>query len=139
MQQNVIIKLRCVKHKTICPKNTDFHGSRYFYNMLNLNPNCESVSMVAVITQQKRNTCVINILGPYNTIHKDQAMTDKVWEVEVQLYSYLTWALDGGGWSTSRPGRFTPCKGPRSPLQRRLCGHQIRSKTLWILFPLEFV
>jgi len=32
-------------------------------------------------------------------------------------YSYtlsLTWALDGGGWSTPRPGRFTPGKDPVS-------------------------
>jgi hypothetical protein len=24
----------------------------------------------------------------------------------------LNWALDGGGWSTPRPGRFTPRKDP---------------------------
>ena len=31
----------------------------------------------------------------------------------VYMYSstvYLTWGLDGGGWSMSRPGRFTPAK-----------------------------
>jgi hypothetical protein len=36
----------------------------------------------------------------------------------------LTLALDGGGWSTPRPGRFTPQKEPRYPLYRRLGGHQ---------------
>jgi hypothetical protein len=37
------------------------------------------------------------------------------WEVEVQLHS-LTSALDGGEWSASRPGRFTPReKAPDTP------------------------
>ena len=31
----------------------------------------------------------------------------KQWEVEEQLYSFLTSAMYGGEWSTSRPGRFT--------------------------------
>jgi len=30
------------------------------------------------------------------------------WGVELQLKVFLTWALDGGGWSASRPGRFIP-------------------------------
>jgi hypothetical protein len=30
--------------------------------------------------------------------------------VQVQLHSFLTLALDGGEWSTSRLGRFTPRK-----------------------------
>jgi hypothetical protein len=30
------------------------------------------------------------------------------WGVEVQLHAFLTSALDGGEWSASRPGRFTP-------------------------------
>ena len=34
----------------------------------------------------------------------------------------LTSALDGGGWLTSSPGRFTPGKGTRYPLYRRLGG-----------------
>jgi hypothetical protein len=33
--------------------------------------------------------------------------------VEVQLHAFLTSALDGGEWSTSRPDRFTP--GERAP------------------------
>ena len=32
--------------------------------------------------------------------------------VDVYLYSSSTSALDGGGWSTPRPGRFTPGKEP---------------------------
>jgi hypothetical protein len=39
----------------------------------------------------------------------------------------LTLALDEGGWSTSRPGRFTPGKETRYPLYRRLGGPQGRS------------
>ena len=32
--------------------------------------------------------------------------------VEVELYSFMASALDGGGWSASRLGRFTPGKEP---------------------------
>jgi hypothetical protein len=41
--------------------------------------------------------------------------------VEVQLYSFLTWALDGG-WLTPRLGRLTSGKEPRYPLYMRLGG-----------------
>jgi hypothetical protein len=30
------------------------------------------------------------------------------WGVEVYVYAFLTSALDGGEWSASRSGRFTP-------------------------------
>ena len=36
----------------------------------------------------------------------------------------LTSALDGGGWSMHRPGRFTPGKETRYPIYRRLGGFQ---------------
>jgi hypothetical protein len=38
--------------------------------------------------------------------------------VEVQLHAFLTSALDGGEWSASRPGHFTPKERafPRYPL-----------------------
>ena len=39
----------------------------------------------------------------------------------------LTSALDGGGWLTPRPGRFTPGKDTRYPLYRRMGGPQGRS------------
>ena len=39
----------------------------------------------------------------------------------------LTSALDEGGWSTPRLGRFTPGKETRYPLYRRLVGPQGRS------------
>ena len=39
----------------------------------------------------------------------------------------LTLALDGGGCSEPRPGRFTPGKESRCPLHRRLGGPQGRS------------
>jgi hypothetical protein len=43
-------------------------------------------------------------------------------------YSFLTSALDGGEWSTSRPGRdLTRGKDPRYPLYRRVGGSQSRS------------
>jgi hypothetical protein len=33
-------------------------------------------------------------------------------EVELELYSFSTAALGGGGWSAPRPGRITPGKDP---------------------------
>jgi hypothetical protein len=49
------------------------------------------------------------------------------WWMEVQLYKFLTWALDGGELSDSRPSRFIP--GGQTPvlLIRRLAGPQSRS------------
>jgi hypothetical protein len=47
--------------------------------------------------------------------------------IEVQLHSFLTSALDGGEWSTSRLGRFTPGKECQYPSSRRLGGSQGRS------------
>jgi len=34
-------------------------------------------------------------------------------EVEVQHQAFLTSSLQGGEWSASRPGRFTPREGAR--------------------------
>jgi len=47
--------------------------------------------------------------------------------VEVQLYSFLTTALEGGEGSASRPGRSLPPGKTRYPLYRRLGGPQGRS------------
>jgi hypothetical protein len=47
--------------------------------------------------------------------------------VDVWYSSSLTSALDGGGWSTLRSGRFTPRKETRYPLYRRLGGSQVWS------------
>jgi hypothetical protein len=47
---------------------------------------------------------------------------------EVQLHAILTSAPDGGEWSASLLGRFTPReKDRRYPLDRRLGGPQSRS------------
>jgi hypothetical protein len=37
---------------------------------------------------------------------------------DVQINIFLTWALDGGEWSVSRPCRFTP--GERTPGTHRI-------------------
>jgi hypothetical protein len=51
-------------------------------------------------------------------------------ERRYSAYSFLTWALDVGEWSTSRPGRILPRgKDPLYPLYRRLGGPQSRSGT----------
>jgi len=46
----------------------------------------------------------------------------------------LTSALDGGGWSTSRPGRFTPGKETRYPLYRGMGGYQVRPRISYPTF-----
>ena len=51
--------------------------------------------------------------------------------MKAQWYSRtlpLISALDVGGWSTPRPGRFTPGKDTRYPSYRRLRGSQGRSE-----------
>jgi hypothetical protein len=53
-------------------------------------------------------------------------------------YSFIlsfTSTLGGGGWSTSRPGRFTPGKETRYPLHRRLGGPQNMSGGLRKISP----
>ena len=44
--------------------------------------------------------------------------------VEVQLYSFMTTAVEGGEGPASRPGRSLPPGKTRYPLYRRLCGSQ---------------
>jgi hypothetical protein len=41
-------------------------------------------------------------------------------EVEVQLHSFITSALDGDEWSTSGHGRFTAYKEPRYTMNMKL-------------------
>jgi hypothetical protein len=47
----------------------------------------------------------------------------------------LTSALHNGGWSTPRPGHFTPGKENRYPLYRRLSGPQDLSGSLLKISP----
>jgi len=42
------------------------------------------------------------------------------WGMEVLRHPFLTSGLEGGEWSTSRPGRFTP--GEKSPGTHRIGG-----------------
>ena len=56
-------------------------------------------------------------------------VTGLVWPrgwAEVQLYSSMTAALEGGEWSAARPGRTLPPGKTRYPLYRRLRGPQGR-------------
>ena len=48
--------------------------------------------------------------------------------VEVQLYSSMTAALEGGEWSAARPGRTLPPGMTRCPIYRRLSKPQSRSR-----------
>jgi hypothetical protein len=52
----------------------------------------------------------------------------KVVPVDVEIHIFLTWALVGGEWSASCPGRFKPGeRAPGYPLDRRLSGLKSRS------------
>ena len=53
-----------------------------------------------------------------NSILEQATKAQKGGGVEVELKG-LTSALDGGGLSTPRPGRFTPRKESRYPLQNK--------------------
>ena len=56
----------------------------------------------------------VKVTSPLNRPHTSRR------GAQVQLYSSP--ALDEGGWSVTRPGRFTSGKETRYPLYRRLCG-----------------
>ena len=55
--------------------------------------------------------------------------------LEMYFHSSLTWELDGGGWSTSRPGCFVPMKESWYSLNRNFCGPQEKRK---IFAPAEY-
>jgi hypothetical protein len=48
----------------------------------------------------------------------------------IALLFLVTSALEGGGWSTPRPGRFTPGKVTRYPLYRRLV--TLQGRFAWV-------
>jgi len=47
--------------------------------------------------------------------------------LEMSLHSFLTWTLDGGGWSNSRTGRLFPAKESWYSFNRKFCRLQTRS------------
>ena len=49
---------------------------------------------------------------------------------ELQIHSFSKSALDGGRWSTSGAGRFTPKRKHRYALNRRMGGPHSRSERL---------
>jgi hypothetical protein len=51
--------------------------------------------------------------------------------VEVWVYSFLTLALDGGGWSVLCPYHFTPGTEPKYTLYKRLEGPKNWSGWVW--------
>ena len=69
---------------------------------------------------------------------KSDPVTGPVWPrrwVEVQLYSSMTAALEGGEWSAALPGRNLPPGKTQSPFYRRPVGPQGRSGRAEILVP----
>jgi hypothetical protein len=77
--------------------------------------------------------CLVNNVLKYNTelIFSLSALWRRIGEAEVCLHSLWTLALVGGGWSTLQPGRSTPGKELRYPLNKRLGGPQIQSGPFW--------
>jgi len=47
--------------------------------------------------------------------------------IKIWVYSFFNLATRWGGWSTTRPGRFTPGKETRYPLYMRVGGRKGRS------------
>jgi hypothetical protein len=62
----------------------------------------ESAAAPAVLTEVKGKVVPVLLT--------EHHATKAYWGVEVSLHAFLTSALDGGEWSVSRPGRFTPGK-----------------------------
>jgi len=56
-------------------------------------------------------------------------------EAELQFYPFASPALEGGGWSAPRPGRFTPWKDTQYPLYGRLGGPRRRTRRAGIQSP----
>jgi rRNA maturation protein Nop10 len=74
--------------------------------------------------------CLLIIISSTKAKGKIHPRTGHKGPERYQRYNYtlsLTSALDGGGWSTPRPGRLTPGKETRYALYRRLGGPQGRS------------
>ena len=67
----------------------------------------------------------------YIYIEKYSSLYNLPWRpwrgTEMQLYSFFNLGTWWGGWSTPRPGRFTPRKQTLFPLDRKLGGPQSRS------------
>jgi hypothetical protein len=55
------------------------------------------------------------------------------WRAKVQLHAFLTFTLDGGEWSDSRPGRFIPTK-PSVSSEREAIWSPKTLRTLIFLF-----
>jgi hypothetical protein len=67
-------------------------------------------------------------------VHHRTGHKDPEGEERCSYILYLTSALDRGGWSTPRPGRFTPGK-TLYPMYRRMVGPQSRSGHVRKIFP----
>jgi hypothetical protein len=59
--------------------------------------------------------------------------------VEVEIYTFMTTAVEGGERSESRPGRSLPLGKTRYPLYRRLAGPQGRSGQVRKISPLNAI
>ena len=65
--------------------------------------------------------------GIQGRVHPEQAKKEQRYSFSISFTS----ALDGGGWSTPRPGRFIPRKETHSPYYRTMDEPQGRSRRVW--------
>ena len=94
-----------------CPSlRLDLQQSSLLFTKQQPNNNCSSLLIVCKVQALRLCTCRAARRG-----------------VEVQFYSFLTTALEGGEGSASRSGRSLPPGKTRYPLYRRLGGPQGRS------------
>ena len=99
----------------------------YFVNCDLINNNKTTVvklgtCIVNVLSQGHVKYYIVNVLMVKRKFHHEGPKGEK----RHNLSPSLTSAVDGGGWSAPRPGRFTPRKDNRYPLYRRLGGSHSR-------------
>ena len=97
-------KIRSIQHLLLNNKGPTFAVDTSIQNVLKKNVNC-------TLIQALRLCKAVRPMGG----------------VEVQLYPFMTMALEGGERSASRPGRSLPAGKSRYPLYRRQGGLQGRS------------
>jgi len=80
-----------------------------------------------ICAKDKKNLLLLHISKGKVTVRPRRGHEGPEGEEKYMSSLSLTSALDGGGWSTPHPGRFTPGKQTRYLLYRRLGGPQGRS------------
>jgi hypothetical protein len=124
--QQIISKVFCGWYKVI--KTTGFvHFIQIQFSIIRERGDGESTTFRVLICSHLQVTRRLALKScPWASTEHHTIKT--YWGVEVKLHAFLTSALDGGEWSASQPGRFTPGEySSRFPLDRMWGGLQNRS------------